>query len=197
MRKYWTIGLLAGALIWGSGASAYVIDFEQGGTAGGDLQCSAGNCTGTDIPFTELKADTTNDGLIDTNHTADALLNFDTAANTITLVGSVAALGIFNETLLSGSFSSWGTITGGGTLAFFGSGPDEKSERLLTALGIPTDTQWAFFTFQLSASTGGEVQSADIRNSTVPAPGTLGLLGIGLLGFGLVASRRRNLPQLA
>ena len=187
--RMWTTLLLAGGLLAAGNASAYIIDFEQGATTGGTFSCSGGNCSGSGIVFTILKADTNNDGVVDTTTSdVNATLSFDTSANTLTLHGTIPSLGINAAVdLVSGSFTAFNSVTG---FDFFGTGPDRKNEDLLTALGIPVDTQWVYMTFELK-SINGTVNSADLQNTSVPEPATLGIFGLGLLGMAWMV-RRRN-----
>lgn len=178
--------LFSGTLLFAGNASAYFIDFEQQ-TTGGTLTCSGGECMGTDIPMLKLKADTDRDGVGDFEADVETLLNFDTATGIITIIGD--ALSLDDETLLSGTIADWSvTSFGTSSLAFAAQGPDSKNLELLEELGIPTDVSWEFFTFNLTSS-AGEVISADIANVQVPAPGVLGLLGIGLAGLAFAGRR--------
>lgn len=195
MKKAWLLSaMFVGGLALSGNASAIFIDFEQGATTGGSLTCADGNCVGSEIPFEVLKADTDGDGSADTFHAVEGILNFDTAANSIELFGNVPTLEIMGEVLLSGTFASWRTDSfGSDGLSFFGAGPDVKSTALMRALGIDVETEWDFGTFELAASNGGEVTSGDVLNvARVPEPMTLGLLGLGLVGMGVAARRRRS-----
>jgi hypothetical protein len=177
-----------------------VIDFGTGiAGLGGSVVFSSGQATGTGIPVgsVTITGAPANNGTFDTSGLAtssnqdanlSAALSFDTSLNTVTIIGGIPSIGIADgTTLLSGSFSSF-TLGAG---RFDGSGPDIKSEALLRVLGLPLDTKFEFFGFSLTASsTDNRAISTDFRNTAVPEPMTLLLLGAGLLGIGVL--RRKN-----
>ena len=120
-------------------------------------------------------------------------LNFNTSTNTISVTGTISGLSLTSQTLLTGSFNSFGALFVGSTASFYGDGPDTKSAALLRALGVPTTTPFAFFGFSTAFNwngTSGTAISTDITNSEVPEPGSMLLLGTGLLGLGTVVRRR-------
>jgi hypothetical protein len=200
MIKLTRILALAGYLILASiplnAAAAYVLDFATGlAGAGGTITNAGGSISGSNILIGSLIVDgtTTSNGI----YVVDALLNFDTSANTISIVGDIATLGITGETLLSGSFTSYSTtvipqLGGGQTEVFQAAGPDTKSNTLLGLLGIPLDTQFDFFGFSIE-SANGSVVSTDIINTAtaVPVPAAVWLFGSGLLGMVGIARRKK------
>jgi len=180
------------------------IDFSTGlAGVGGTYTLSGTNATGTNIPIgaVTISGAPANNGVDLVTGTCAGTgpggpfgcLNFNTAANTISITGGIPALGIANgTTLLTGSFSSFQASANGLTDA---TGPDTKSAVLLTAVGLPTNTQFAFFGFSLTVnfnpSTGvGQITSTDMRNDTVPEPSSVVLFGTMLFGVGAVVRRR-------
>jgi hypothetical protein len=187
------IGYFALALTPLHAAAAVVIDFGTGlAGPGGTISYDGVNTIGANINIGALTAQGTpiNAG----TYIANAVLNFDTAANTITIVGDVPGLGVAPTTLLSGSFASFTYTTipgpGGLTEIFSGQGPDVKSIALLGALGVPAGTPFDFFGFAIE-SVNGTVVSTDIVNTAVPVPAAVWLFGSGLLGLVGVARRKK------
>lgn len=202
-------------------ASASVIDFGTGfGGAGGTINISGANISGSGIfidTVTILGAPV-NNGVFDVEGTGvcwDAaggcgLLSFDKNLNTISLVGSIPALGIFSPiNLLTGDLSGGVNvvINNGFTGGITASGNDTKARELLYAIGLDPTTQFTFFGFTLGVA-GGEAPgppytatSTDIINTSVPGgggsgqtlvpePGSLLLFGTGLFGAATRLRRR-------
>jgi hypothetical protein len=180
------IAYLALSSLSTNAAAAVVIDFGTGlAGPGGTITESSGDVIGTGILIGSLTVQgTSSDG---TYVVTNGILSFNTAADTISISGSVGGLGVGATTLLSGSFSSFSytAIPGPGgsmTEIFTGQGPDTKSSDLLTALGIATNTPFDFFGFSIE-SVNGTVVSTDVVNTAVPVPAAVWLFGTGLLGM--------------
>ena len=100
---------------------------------------------------------------------------------------------IASGNLISGTFGSpLPTFINGGGLGIFASfGPDSKNTDLAAFYGVPAD-QFQFGHTDITAAVtsngnGGfdaVVSNADIENNVVPEPGTMLLMGSGLLGLG-------------
>jgi hypothetical protein len=75
-------------------------------------------------------------------------------------------------------------------------GDDTKNQDLLDAIGFTADFPWQFFGVAITTGnlnpngTPGGVISTDIRNTAVPEPATMMLLGTGLLAA--FRARRRQ-----
>jgi hypothetical protein len=179
-------------------AMATTIDFERGPASGGTISHDGTNATGTNIGIGTMRAIDTPEGAGDYTVT-DGLLNFDTGTNTITLTGAISGLGITDENtqLLSGSFTSWNYETVGLFSVFSGTGPDVKNAALLTALGLPIDLAFQFFTFAIQVDNLGQVVSVDLANVAVPIPGAAWLFGSALLGVVAVGRRRMAKQSVA
>jgi hypothetical protein len=205
------VGLLLVLLFTVPSYATTLIDLGTGEAGlGGTVVFSGGNAVGTGIPLGNLLVvgAPSNNGdykvsgpASGTGLASAAALDFNTSNGTVSVVGDVPALGITSPiTLLTGSISSF-TINskfGGLQLVVDLSGPDSKGAALLTALGLPTDTQFQYYAsdINLVQSVDGNVEvyvanSTDISNTSVtPEPASIALFGSGLLGLSGFFRRR-------
>lgn len=191
MKRLMTLAVIALSVVMFSGR-AYadlIIDFQGG--IGGSVTSSSGTYSGSNIPITSLEVTgTSHDGVY---AVTNGVLNFAYGPhdNTITINGAIAGLDInSSESLLTGSFSSFTP----GSYYVTGTGPDRKSSDLLTALSLPTNTQFQFMSFTLYLSSG-KATSSDITNTgavATPEPSALLLLGLGLVALSLWGRRLQS-----
>jgi hypothetical protein len=197
-----------------------VLDFKTGlaDEGGVVLLFSDGNMSGSGIPIGKLTvtgAPTGNGGYIVGGTTTDSSgdtygsLNFATGglagANHVEIDGYLPTAGIGSAgspvSLMSGSFSGFSlnsdplTNTVNGLGSAVGWAVDSP---LATLLGLSTDLQytflgWSMTTDPLAVGTQGTAISTDIRNTAVPEPGSIVLLGSGLLYAAGSFRRRFNL----
>jgi hypothetical protein len=199
--------VLAFAFICNTAAMAdTVIDFESGGVAGGVITLYAdGNLSGVDVKIGDVKIwgapiNTVEGESILIYDVVGGLLNFNTGGmagdRAITITGAIPDLEVGEGILLSGTVAGFDkTKVSEGLVAAFGL--DYKSRELLDAIGIDPLTPFNFFGFSLvvdkplTVGKPGIAISTDIRNTAVPEPSTLILLGCGLAGLGLVGLKRK------
>ena len=176
-----------------------ILDFGTGGAGSGGTIADVSvlgdgtHIVGTAINIGSFEAvGTSNDGV---HAVTSGFLNFDTGANTITIDGIIAGLGInASIPLLSGSFTTWTYDDSLPTVVFNGSGVDVKHDDLLSALGLSLNTPFEFFGFTLGFDTAADPATAIstdfINTSVVPVPAAVWLFGFGLLGLVGVARRK-------
>ena len=207
IKRLFTVLALVLALVFICNPAAMadtVIDFESGGVAGGTITLYAdGNLSGVDVKIGGVKIwgapiNSPEDPIL-LYDVVGGLLDFNTGGmagdRSIVLTGANPDLEIADQILLSGTIAGFdhARVSEGLVSAF---GLDSKSRELLDAIGLDPLTPFNFFGFSvvaegISLGKPGTAISTDIRNTAVPEPSTLILLGCGLAGLGLIGLKRK------
>ena len=194
-KKLVKMSVLLGLVTLGSAsfnAAAAVIAFETGGSGfGGDISFlfspSGAILTGDNINIGALTiAGSSADG---SYAVSDGVMSFSTmGTGTLSIQGSVADLGITNQTLLSSTMDNFLYDYSNSNMInmFTASGSSELSSTLLSAIGLP-GTGFDYFGYSIDVNSLGQVVDAGVINtsnaSVVPLPAAAWLFISAIAGL--------------
>jgi len=225
LALFWTAPAQAGELIdFGTGAAGAGGHINYGGSGGSltgsgiliGVMTAMGTPSNSGVSFTTGGTPCAFPGLCaELDFTTEALGSYQNGVysfkpgGSFTITGGIAAAGIANQQLMSGTFTS-ASVLDGGLLRFSATGTDTVNASLLSYLGIASGTTFQFVGSVIAANlwnpgayNGGafDITALSTDFATIgtppptptPEPMTLALMGMGGAAlFGARRTRRRR-----